>query len=57
MNFEEENIHNNKKTDKTYISRPITTKDYKPDGEGGVLEEIKNIRIGSKVIDSKEQYT
>lgn len=57
MNFEEENIHNNKKTDKTYISRPITTKDYKPDGEGGVLEEIKNIRIVSKVIDSKEQYT
>ena len=57
MNFEEENIHNNKKTDKTYISRPITTKDYKPDGKGGVVEEIKNIRIVSKVIDSKEQYT
>lgn len=52
----EESIHRNKKTDKTYISKPIETSNIKPDWKGGVIKEIKNIRIVSKVVDAKEEY-
>lgn len=52
----EESIHRNKKTDKTYISKSIEMSDVKPDGKGGVIKEIKNIRIVSKVVDTKEEH-
>lgn len=52
----EEAIHRNKKIDKTYISRPIESSSPKPDGKGGVIKEIRNIRIVSKVVDAKEEF-
>ena len=43
-------IHINKRTDRTYISPTIETKNP-------ITEEIRNIRIVSKVIDSPEEHT
>ncbi|MBL4559674.1 MAG: DUF4263 domain-containing protein [Labilibaculum sp.] len=54
--MDEESIHKNKKTDKTYISRSIETLNLKPDGKDGVIKETRNIRIVSKVIDTLEEH-
>src|SRR5688572_32661056 len=42
-------IHQNKKPDRTYISRGIETKDL-------ITEDVRKIRIVSKVVDSPEAH-
>nr|WP_068892288.1 Shedu immune nuclease family protein [Pedobacter panaciterrae] len=51
-------IHENKLTDKTYISKAFPQFKTVPDYKGGSVQEFHdNIRIISKVLDSEEQYT
>lgn len=51
-------IHDNKLTDKTYISKAFPHYKTVPDYKGGSVREFQdNIRIISKVVDSEEQFS
>lgn len=51
-------IHDNKLTDKTYVSKAFPRYKVVPDYQGGSIEEFQdNQRIISRVFDAKEQYT
>jgi hypothetical protein len=51
-------IHDNKSTDKTYISKAFPQYRIVPDYKGGSKQVFEdNQRIISKVIDSEVQYT
>jgi hypothetical protein len=57
IDMNKESIHKNKKTDKTYMSKPFETPELKPDGKGGIIEKTVNIRIVSKVFDTTEEHS